>query len=223
MNSTIFFSVCSLFYCILLITTLYTRKEGNDAEKKILKILAFINLGNLLCEVVGIFLGKNYDSFELLNNIALRLMLILYIVWFSFFGLFVLNVSKKEKKFSIKNNAYVYIIMIFVLIVGLLLPINYITNAEGVIIYSTGPAVQLDYYYAMLCEMICLIVMFKNYKKTKISNYTALFALVILSTLSAAIQSYYPAVLLTASTETFVLYIAYISIRNRQLNEKGGK
>lgn len=223
MNSTIFFSVCSLFYCVLLIVTLYKRKEKNDAENKLLKILAFFNLGNLLCEVIGIFLGKNYESFGLLNDISLRLMLVLYIAWFSFFGVFVLNVSKKEKKFTFKNNIYVYVFMIIVCIVDIFLPINYITNADGVIIYSTGMAVQIVYYYVMLCEVMCLFVMFKNYKTTKISNYTALFALVILSTLSAAIQSYYPSILLTASTETFVLYIAYINIRNKQIDTKGEK
>ena len=65
--------------------------------------------------------------------------------------------------------------------------------------------------------------MFKNFKKASVVKYSSLFALITLSTLAAAIQSYYPSVLLTASAETFVLYIEYISIKNVYIAEKGDK
>ena len=93
----------------------------------------------------------------------------------------------------------------------------YNTNEDGVIIYSTGMAVQLVYYYAMGASMTCLFIMFMNSKRVKVSNYTSLFALVILSTLAAAIQSYYPSLLLTASSETFVLLLAYFSMKKRDV------
>lgn len=223
MNPTLFFSICSLLYCLLLIITLYSRKEINNTENKVLKILAIVNLGNLLCESAGIFLGKNYNSFKVLNDVTLRLMLVLYVIWFSFFVLFVLNVAKQKEKFSLKNNFIVYMIMIIVSVLVIILPINYITDNNGVIIYSSGMAVQMDYYYAMVCEIFSLLIAFKNYKKTKITNYASLFALIILSTLAAAIQSYYPSLLLTASSETFVLYIAYINIKNREKSKMLGE
>lgn len=221
MNPTIFFSVCSIFYCVLLIVTLYSRREKNTMENKILKILAFVNLGNLFCEAIGMFLGNNYESYKLLNDIMLRLMLVFYVVWFSFFMAFVLNVSKQEQKFTFKKNYPVYIMMIIVSILVAIpaVSLNPVTNKSGVIIYSTGMAVQIDYYYAMLCEMLSLVIMFKNIKNTKITHYTSLFILIIFSTLAAAIQSYYPSILLTASTETFVLYVAYINVRNKQIKK----
>lgn len=210
MNPTIFFSVCSLFYCIFLIITLFSKTEKNKKQNKIIKILALVNLGSLICEAAGIFLGGNYEKLKLLNDIVLRLMLVLYIVWFSMFVMYIFNIAKKNS--DNKNKKLVFSIMLIAIITVILLPIVYNTNAEGVIIYSTGPAVQLVYYYAMACEIFCLLIMFINAKKVKISNYSSLFALVILSTLSAAIQSYYPSLLLSASTETFVLYIAYINM-----------
>ena len=219
MNSTIFFSICSLFYCMLLICNLFSKNSKKSAEKSILKILSIVNFFTLLCEVGGIFLGSNYKNFELLNDIVLRLMLILYAVWISFFTIYVLNVSKQTKKFNFKNNLVIYLAMFLIIIAIILLPIIYNTNKAGVIIYSTGPAVQSIYYYAMACEMACLLIMFTHAKKVKISNYTALFALVILSTLSAAIQSYYPSLLLCASTDTFVMYIAYISIMKSDISK----
>ena len=215
MNPTIFFSVCSLLYCSLLIINLFSKKEVKTAESKILKILVIINLFSLICEASGIFLGNNYQKFKLLNDVVLRSMLVLYIAWISFFIMYVLNVSKQEDVFHIKNYKLICGIMLVGIIGAIFLPIIYSINSEGVIIYSTGAAVQLVYYYAMAFEVASLFVMFHYAKKVKVANYASLFALVILSTLAAAIQSYYPSLLLCASTDTFVMYIAYFSMKKR--------
>lgn len=221
MNPTIFFSICSLFYCILLLYMLFSKTEKNNVENKILKILTIINMFSLICEGAGIFLGNNYERFKLLNDILLRLMLVLYIAWFSMFVIYILNIAKNYKKLSIKKDMILYIIMIIAIVLACVLPIVYNTNKEGVIIYSTGMAVQLVYYYAMGAATTCLFIMFKNSKKVKVSNYTSLFALIILLTLAAAIQSYYPSLLLTASSETFVLLLAYFNSKKRAtLNNK---
>lgn len=220
MNPTIFFSICSIFYCILLLYMLFSKTEEKTVENKILKILTTINLFSLLCEGAGMFLGNNYERLKLLNDITLKLMLVLYIAWFSFFVLYVLNLAKNYKTLSFKKDIILYIIMGIGIILACVLPIIYITNDEGVIIYSTGMAVQLVYYYAMAASMTCLFIMFKHAKQVKVSNYTSLFALVVLSTLAAAIQSRYPSLLLTASSETFVMYIAYLNMKKRQLNNK---
>ena len=220
MNPTIFFSVCSLFYCVFLLITIFSKTEKNNAENKILKILLLINLGSLICESAGIFLGNSYEKFKLLNDIFLRLMLVLYVAWFSMFIIFIRNISKKEEKLKISNNKVIFIVMLIAMVSVVLLPMIYNTNAEGIIIYSSGLAVQTVYYYVMICEMGCLAIMFTHAKKVKIVNYASLFTLVILSTLSAAIQSYYPSLLLSASTETFVLYVAYINIKKMEVVKK---
>ena len=101
MNPTIFFSICSLFYCGLLLYMLFSKTEKKTVENKILKILTTINLFSLLCEGAGMFLGNNYERFKLLNDVSLRLMLALYIAWFSVFVLYVLNIAKNYKKLRI--------------------------------------------------------------------------------------------------------------------------
>lgn len=222
MNPTIFFSVFSLFYCVFLIITLYSKDEQKSAESKMLKILTFINLGSLICEAAGIFLGGNYQKYKLINDIALRLMLVLYVSWYSVFAMFVHNISKRHEKFKISNNKIFFAVMVVFMALVTFLPIVYNTNKEGVIIYSSGMAVQVVYYYVMFCEVLSLGMMFRHIKEVRISNYTSLFMLIMLSTLSAAIQSYYPSVLLSASTETLVLYAAYINSKKIQLLEKTG-
>ena len=215
MNPTIFFSVCSLFYCGLLIFMLFSKSEKKSIENKILKILTVINLGSLLCEAVGMFLGNNYERFKLLNDISLRLMLVLYISWFSMFVFYVINIAKQGHGIKFSNNKLIYAVSFVALLAVIFLPIIYNTNEEGVIIYSTGAAVQVVYYFVMLSQTASLFIMFKHAKEVKVSNYTSLFALVILSTLAAAIQSRYPSLLLLASTETFVLHLAYRATKNR--------
>ena len=106
--------------------------------------------------------------------------------------------------------------MIVSSIINLFLPISYNFSDAGVIMYSSGISVKMIYYYVMICEGICLAVMFKNYKKTNIHNYSSLFILVILTALAGMVQSYNPSLLLSASTNTFVLLYAYMNILRRK-------
>jgi len=219
MNPTIYFSICSAIYCMLLILILFTGKKVEGTSKKILKILAVINFGNLLCEAIGIFLGKNYESFKLLNDISLRLMLVLYISWFSFFIIYVINISKNNKKLIFKDYWPICLTMILCIILAIVLPIKYVTNSNGVIIYSTGAAVDVIRYYTMAANLVSLFIMFKNLKKVKVSNYSSVFGLIILSTVAAMIQTYYPSLLLVSSVETCVLYIAYLNLLGKEISK----
>ena len=216
MNPTIFFSVCSLLYGILLIITLFSKIEKGKKEIKILRVLACINFVSLVLEASGIFLGNSYEKFKLLNDIVIRAMPSFYIMWFSVFLIYVLNISRKEKTLGFKENKYVYIASLIAIVLSLALPITYAVNDQNVIIYSTGPAIDVLRHFTIISEVIGLFVMFKNAKKVKVYNYSSLFILIVLTTLSATIQSYYPSILLVASVQTFVMYIEYLNIQKRE-------
>ena len=221
MNPTLYFSICSLFYCVLLLVNLFKSKRKKTAEGKLLTVLAIINFITLSSETVGIFLGGNYEKYKLINDIILRMMNIFYIWFFSIFIIFIINISKQSKEISFKTHKYIYVIMIVSSIINLFLPISYNFNEAGVIMYSSGISVKMIYYYVMICEGICLAIMFKNYKKTNIHNYSSLFVLVILTALAGMVQSYNPSLLLSASTNTFVLLYAYLNILRRKFLDKG--
>lgn len=226
MNQTIFFSICSIFYCFLLLSFLFSKKNKKNVEIKNLKILAIINLLTLFCEASGSFLGANYEKYELINSIVLKSMIGLYAAWFSMFMVFINNIAKKNKTLDIKSNLIYYVMLLISVIVVLALPIVYNTNKAGAIIYTSGACVEVLRVYTLLCEGICLLLMFKNIKNIKASRYASLFVLVSVCTLSAVIQTYYPSVLLVASTETLVMYVAYINNREnkiRQLETKGNE
>lgn len=216
MNPTLYFSMFTMILSIILIVILFVNKKRLiGLDKIIIKILSFIAFGNVLFEVIGVFLGKNYADYELLNDVILRAMLVFYIAWFSVFIIFILNVSRKDKKIFINSKWPLYLIMLACMILTVVLPITAVTNDAGVIIYSTGKAVDIVRYYTLACNFVCLVIMFKNMKNSKISNYSSLFALIILTTIIAVVQTYHPELLLMSFVETFVTYVIYFTIEKK--------
>ena len=100
MNSTIFFSACSLLYCILLLIIFKVKNKSNNKKRNILKALLLINLFGLILEVLGIFLGGNYEHFKLLNDIVLRLILVYYFTWVFVFIIYVMVISSENEYVS---------------------------------------------------------------------------------------------------------------------------
>ena len=152
MNSTIFFSACSLLYCILLLIIFKIKKINLDDKNKILKILLVVNLFGLIFEVLGLFLGDNYEKFRILNDIILRLILVYYFTWVSIFIIYVMVISDKNEKINKKKLNYWLAIYIIVLVVSFFLPLNY-NMRDGIIIYTSGPAIDLVYFYSLFCDI----------------------------------------------------------------------
>ena len=222
MNPSLYLSIFSMILSIILLIVLFVGKKAVGVNGKILKSLAFIALGNTLLEVFGVFLGSNYEKFELLNDIMLRAMLVFYIAWFSVFIIFILNVARSNKKMFISNRWPLYVVMAICMILTVVLPITAVTNNDGVIIYSNGPAVDIVRFYTLAANFICLIIMFKNMKNIKVTNYSSLFVLIVLSTLMAVIQTYKPEMLLMTSVESIMCIVIYYDVTNKkkQLGEK---
>lgn len=210
MNSTIYFSLCSLFYCTMLSFIVF-RRSKKDYEHGLLKVLLITNLVSLLLEVAGMFLGNNYKDFSIINAIVLRLMLVLHVSWASLFVLYVYSIAKVKDTFKDKKKYPFYGIVLIAAILVCVLPMIYNTKND-VIVYTSGKAVEFVYAYSLLCEIVCLFIMFKNIKNIKATKYVSLFALISLGTLIFTIQSTYPELLLSTSMQTFVTYLVYFTI-----------
>ncbi len=217
MNPTIFFSVCSLLYCTLLIVIIFSRKNKKDRENNILKILIITNLFGLLLEVAGLFLSSNYESYELLNDIVLRVMLVYYLLWMSLFVVYIFIISGIDSKKIKKYILVLGIIFLAAVIYDLCVPLYYNVN-DGVIMYSSGPAVNFVYNYTFGCSFVCLFIMFKNFKKNIAVKYAPLFVFISLGGLISIIQSYNPELLLSTSMQTFITYLIYFTTSRSQIN-----
>lgn len=222
MNSTIFFSACSLLYCILLLIIFKIKKKNLDDKNKILKILLVVNLFGLIFEVLGLFLGGNYEKFRILNDIILRLILVYYFTWVSIFIIYVMVISDKNEKINKKKLNYWLAIYIIVLVVSFFLPLNY-NMRDGIIIYTSGPAIDLVYFYSLFCDILGLAIMFKNAKKVKATKYAPLFVLISMGTIISMIQSSHPELLLSSTMQTFVTYIIYFTLEDRNNKQEAVK
>lgn len=218
MNLTIFFSACSLLYCILLLIIFKVKNKNNNKKKNILKALLLINLFGLILEVLGIFLGGNYEQFKLLNSIVLRLILVYYFTWVFVFIIYVMIISNKNENVSKKSITIWTLLYVIILIVGMILPLDYNTR-NGIIIYTSGPAINTVYFYSLFCDAIGLLLMFKNAKEIKGSKYVPLFVLISFGTIISMIQSSHPELLLSSTMQTFVTYIIYFTMEDSKTNE----
>ena len=217
MNPTIFFSVCRLVYCILLIVITFSNKNKKDSENYMLKILITTNLIGLLLEVAGLFLGNNYESYELLNDIVLRAMLVYYLLWMSLFIVYILVISDIDIKKIKKCVLVLGVVFLAALIYDFSVPLYYNVN-DGVIVYSSGPAVDFIYNYSLGCSIVCLFIMFKNFKKSIAVKYAPLFVFISLGALVSIVQSSNPQLLLSTSMQTFVTYLVYFTTNKEQDN-----
>ncbi len=211
MNSTIFFSACSLLYCILLLIIFKVKNKNLNKKKNILKALLLINLFGLILEVLGIFLGGSYEHFKLLNDIILRLILVYYFTWVFVFIIYVMVISNEKENVNKKSVIVWSLLYLVVLIVGMVLPLNYNTR-NGIIIYTSGPAINLVYFYSLFCDAVGLLLMFKNAREIKGSKYVPLFVLISFGTVISMIQSSHPELLLSSTMQTFVTYIIYFTM-----------
>lgn len=207
MNSTIYFSACSLFYCILLAIIVFFDKRFKDS--KIFKTMLIMNFIGLLLEVAGLFLGSNYETYNVLNNVVLKMMLVYYVSWVSFFVMYVIGISYDKKIGSAKQRSFA-LIYIIILLLDLFIPMYSKIN-NGVILYTYGPGINLIYYYSLICDVLCLMIMFKNFKKVKTTLYAPLFVLISAGTIVSMIQSSYPSLMLSSTMQTFVMYIMHFT------------
>lgn len=217
MNSTIFFSACSLLYCILLLVIFKIKNKVITKKEKVLKILLFVNLFGLILEVLGIFLGSSYENYKLLNDIILRLILVYYCSWIFVFIIYIMIISTKNENIDRRKLICWILIYILVSVACLFLPLDYVTR-NNVIIYTSGAAANLVYFYSLFCDAIGLFIMFRNSKEIKGSKYAPLFVLISFGTIISMIQSSYPELLLSSTMQTFVTYIIYFTMEDKKIS-----
>ena len=113
MQNGIFFSIISLFYCILLIIVLFAKKRIHSDEMDIYKKLLIVNLFGLIIEI---FLGT-YASKILINtnyNLAiffLKFILVYFTIWVTIFSFYLIKSENLPKLFPITLIAFILFLL----------------------------------------------------------------------------------------------------------------
>ena len=219
-NSTIFFTIISLFYSSLLIVVYFLRRRINTPENKMYSKLIIVNFVGIILELLCcIFAGYAMD-YLCFYTVLNKMYLIYLIVWCSLFGLYVFlisfNTSRKEKLRSYMNKMYVMYLLLGLIIVFLiiLLPVNFNFNSDGYVMYSYGYATSVVYIGSFISILLMIVCLVKNYKNIKNKKYLPIYVYLSVGTLTTIIQNIFPELLLATTMETFITVIMYFTIEN---------
>lgn len=226
MNNVIYFSICSLFYSILLIVVFFSKKRLKSIENRIYIAIMMVNFFCIILEISMIFTALIMEKFPILNEIISKCYLVGLLLWLAVFTfyVFVISYNKKEKPKE-KLSKYHHLVLgvcisiFFVLVVTIIfLPIYYYTPPDKEIYtYTYGPCTQVVFGVSAICIIIWLSQLFKNFNEIKSKKYYPLIAFIIGGGIVATIQAINPSLTLTTAMETFVTFLMYFTIENPDL------
>lgn len=209
-----FFTICSLFYIILLNAVFFYKKRANNYETKIYSALVIVSLMTNILAIANYFTIINIEVIPVLNMIVSKLLLICFIAWGFIFTSYNYIISVKrvrnETKFNNIKKAFLTIIPISYFITALLPLEFYHVNK---VVYTYGPAANFVYIMSAIFVVCCCWCLFSN-KNKKNKKYLPLYLYLFFGSLVIIIQKIYPGLLLTTSMEVFVTFLMYFTIEN---------
>lgn len=218
MSNTIFLSVASFCY-ILMITFIYFSKERvNTSETRIFTRLLIVSLVSLVSELYITIIPINMEI--PIFVFSLKLYLLLCVLWLSYFMEYVFIITRNNKEKSLinykqnyKNIYYIFWgIVAIILLVVILLPI-YFFNENGMK-YSYGASVDLVFALSGIYTLIMLFYVIKNIKRIKNNGYIPIIFLIILMAIIGIVQKINPALLLANTCFALITSLMYHTIEN---------
>lgn len=228
MNFSLFFTVVSIFYVILLTIVYFSNNRVKNFENNIYKVLLFLSLFCCINELSMVFTAKIMDKFPFFNDLIAKSFAIGLMTWVFFLACYSFknsytSDSKLEKLRILCNRKSVkYIYFLFVSILAIL-PINYYFEPNKAIYsYTYGPCI--DALYVIVAILIAFSILFPILSKKKFTSKKniPLITYSILCMITVIIQNANPLFLLSTSVICFVTVLMYFTMENpdvKMINE----
>lgn len=220
MGTSFTFSMCSIFYSLLLTITFFTKKKIMLIENKIYGYLIISNLIGTILGTSCYYTILNRNKFPFLNEIVSHGIILYFLIWISLFTIYVFIISYNKngktqgqfKSFCKNLISIVCAVDVVCAIFIIVLPLYY-HSIDGVV-YSYGPSAT--YMYLVFAGFIVsfFIAIIKSKNKFKNRKFVPVIAFSILGTIVAVIQKINPGLLLTTAMETFITFLMYFTIEN---------
>ena len=215
-NSTIFFTIASFCYILLLFIAFFGKERVKSRDNKIYSYLIVITLIEVVAELLlCIFAGHSTNLFyDKLNKFYLLCLL----SWAFIFLFYVLNSSDNfsiQKKYDKVKRCLFCVYLVFAVVI-ILAKTNYFMR-NGVVLYSYGSSINILYAGVGLCIFVMFMVLIFNYKNIKSKKYIPIYVFLGMGTVTTLIQNMYPFLLLTSAVETFITVLMYHTIENPDL------
>lgn len=215
----IFFSIISLFYCVLITFIYFLKKRIASKENKIYGMLLITTLVGLLIEVfpstyaIKVLLTQHYN----LSILILKLILVYFIIWISIFTYYVSLISMKNdgkgcEIFLQKEQIILKVLSVISILLIYILPLDAVNNHGAACTY--GAAADFVYLYSIILIIYWIILLFKNIKNILNKKYYPIFTFIILGIMVMIVQYKYPELTLMISMQAFVICLMYFTIEN---------
>ena len=220
MNDSMFFTICSLFYSVLLICIFFSKKRINLFENKIYSSLIIVNFLGIIVEIAcSQFILIYGMEHEFLSICIGKAYLMYLITWITLFTMYIVVISTKNietKIIPLVKGILLVLILLYVIVI--MLPMHYYYDSvQNKYLYSYGPSVDFVSIVSIICFIICLFFTFRNIKNIKKKKYIPLFVFIVIGTIVLIVQNSNPSLLLVTSAETFVTILMYFTIENPDL------
>ena len=218
-NTTIFLTIISFFYSVLLMIAYFSKDKIKTLENKVYSKLIIINFIGIILELFcTIFAGyaKDYLVFYTILN---KLFLVELTIWCSVFSVYVFLISSKKEKNELK--AYLKKVSIFHIVIDVItmflifvLPVQFNMNDLGYVMYSYGPSVNIVFISSTLYIILMFTCLIRNFKNIKSKKYLPIYVYMVIGVLVGIVQKLHPEILAFTSMEAFITVIMYFTIEN---------
>ena len=218
-NTTIFLTIISFFYSVLLMIAYFSKDKIKTLENKVYSKLIIINFIGIILELFcTIFAGyaKDYLVFYTILN---KLFLVELTIWCSVFSVYVFLISSKKEKNELKS--YLKKVSIFHIVIDVItmflifvLPVQFNINDLGYVMYSYGPSVNIVFISSTLYIILMFTCLIRNFKNIKNKEYLPIYVYMVIGVLVGIVQKLHPEILAFTSMEAFITVIMYFTIEN---------
>lgn len=215
---TIYLSVTSLIYTLLLAFFYFKKKKVDSKELKIYKKLIICTIITLCTELIipiSIFL-----KLDLFIELSMKLFLIFLLIWTSIFATYVFSISESKINKKIKSGGTIkllkntYAITNSILgIIIMLLPI-YLNNGGVNNTYSYGPSVDFLFLVSAIYSILIIFMVISDLKNIKKKGYIPVVSLLLLICVAAIVQKINPNLLIINLAYSLTVFIMYHTIEN---------
>ena len=215
---TIYLSVTSLIYTLLLAFFYFKKKKVDSNELKIYKRLIICTIMTLCVElIIPICIILDVDF---LIEFSMRAFLIFVLIWTSIFATYVFSISQSKINQAIKNKNKVHLLRNIYTIVNTILGITisilpiYLYKGGSNNAYSYGPSVDFLFLISAIYSALIIFMVISDFKNIKKKGYIPVVSLLSLLCIAAIIQKINPNLLLINLAYSLTIFIMYNTIEN---------
>ncbi len=209
----IFFSIVTLIYTIIISINYFSRKRVSNPETKIYNLILFATIGMLIFDILCYVVVRAAGPYNFFTYFVIKTYLVIIVIWLSLLSIYLVKINKRksEKNKNLSRLAILIIMFIFSLLIYLL-DINIFY--ENDIAYTYGPAVYLSYVYSTIHIIIWGKALLLDLDKNNKNKYIPFIVGLVFSIASAAVQFFYPEILLICFVLSLVTFIMSFTIEN---------